>query len=91
MDNLEKMINRLLAKKQTSVLAVDNTADNDDCATDFTLVGESAWITVNNLSVHIKKEHEGVVVDIYGRGSECDDPIASTYAFYNEAEEVANG
>lgn len=91
MDNLEKMINRLLAKKQTSVLAVDNTVDNNDCATDFTLVGESAWITVNNLSVHIKKEHEGVVVDIYGRGSECDDPIASTYAFYNEAEEVANG
>lgn len=39
------------------------------------------WITIGNLSVHPVKTDEGVVVDIYPKGDEGSDPIASTYAF----------
>jgi len=46
----------------------------------------SCWITVKNLSVYINETDEGVVVDIYALNHEMDDPITSTYAFFNEAE-----
>lgn len=54
----------------------------DGC--DYELVGESTWITVKNLSVYVKKTDEGVVVDIFNKGEEADEPLASTYAFFNE-------
>ena len=46
----------------------------------------SCWITVKNLSLYINQTDEGVVVDIYPLNHEMDNPIASTYAFFNEAE-----
>ena len=35
--------------------------------------GETIWITVNNLSVYVKHEDEGVIVDVYGLGAEGED------------------
>jgi hypothetical protein len=52
---------------------------------DYILKKDYAWITVENLSVQIKKTDEGVVVDIWPLGEEMGDPIASTYAFFSEA------
>lgn len=48
----------------------------------------SCWITVKNLSVYLKRTDEGVVVDIFVLGYEAEDPLASTYAFFNEAENI---
>jgi hypothetical protein len=45
------------------------------------------WITVENLSVHIVQIDEGVVVDIYSLDHEDENPITSTYAFFNEGIE----
>jgi len=47
----------------------------------------TCWITVKNLSVYINETDEGIVVDIYPLNHEIENPIASTYAFFNEAEE----
>lgn len=60
----------------------DDPSQHD--GTDFTLVQDSAWITVKGFSVYLKKTDEGVVVDIYKRDGECDDPVASTYAYDGE-------
>ena len=49
---------------------------------------DSTWITVGNISVYIKHEDEGVVVDLYARGVEDRHSLASTYAFFNEAKEL---
>ena len=48
----------------------------------------SIWIGVKNLSVHVVKTDEGVVVDIFANGCEMEEPLASAYAFDQEALEV---
>jgi hypothetical protein len=47
----------------------------------------TCWITVGNISVYIKREDEGVVVDLYAVGAEDRESLASTYAFNQEAED----
>lgn len=44
------------------------------------------WVTVNNISVCVKANDEGVSVDLYSLDQEDSQSIASTYAFYSEAE-----
>lgn len=58
--------------------------------TDAELSGdaESTWVGVKDFSIYIKKTDEGVVVDIYARGYEDCEALASTYAFDAEAEEM---
>lgn len=48
---------------------------------------ESVWVGVENVSVYIKREHEGVVVDLFAKGHEDHGSLASTYLFYEEAAE----
>ena len=51
-------------------------------------VGENAYITVkdgdehNSLTVKLKRDEEGVVIDVFNFGEEDSDPVASTFAFY---------
>jgi hypothetical protein len=47
---------------------------------------ESLWLTVGLASLHIKRTDEGIVVDIWAKGAEDEEPIASTYAFDSELE-----
>jgi hypothetical protein len=49
---------------------------------------DSTWIGVKDFSVYIKKTDEGVVVDIFARGYEDCDSLASAYAFDTEAKEM---
>ena len=58
--------------------------------TDYTLVGSSCWITVETLSVYIHKTDEGVVVDVYPKNEETEDPIGSTWVLFSEGEENGN-
>ena len=51
---------------------------------DYNLVHGAAWLTVNNLSVRIHATDEGVVCDVYPKGYEMEDSIASCYAFFSE-------
>jgi hypothetical protein len=53
-----------------------------DLGVDYELrKGENyVWITVGNLSVRVKRENEGVSVDVYGKGKETDDPLATAWA-----------
>lgn len=63
--------------------------ENKEVETDYTLHKKHnyCWITVDSFSVCIKREDEGVGVDIYGKGNESDPPVASTYAFTDEVED----
>jgi hypothetical protein len=42
---------------------------------------ETTWIGVKGFSVYIKKSPDGVIVDIYARGAEDCDSLASCYAY----------
>ena len=57
---------------------------NSEC--DYTLTGDSVWITVGNISVNVRRTDEGVVVDLYPLHQEMDESVASTYAFFSECE-----
>lgn len=49
----------------------------------------NVWITVNNISVYVKANDEGVSVDLYPLEREdSDESLAATYAFYAEVENV---
>lgn len=47
--------------------------------------GSHVWITVNNLSVHVKHGEEGVSVTIYPLDREMSDSIAETWVTFDEA------
>lgn len=44
----------------------------------------SVWIEIGSLSVYIKRDDEGVSVDIYPTGDEMNNAIVSTWAEYSE-------
>jgi len=48
----------------------------------------SAWITVGNISVYIRKNESGVAVDLYSAGDEMGESLAGTWLTYAEAEPV---
>ena len=49
-------------------------------------VDTSVWLTVGNISVRVYKTDEGVVCDMWPLNSEDGEPLATTYAFFHEAE-----
>lgn len=62
-----------------------NMIEESDCELPKKM--DSCWIGVDNLSVYIKRTDEGVVLDVFARGRETDDAIASTYAYFAEGGE----
>ena len=54
---------------------------------DHNLIEGAGWFSVKNFAIRIHATDEGVVVDVYASGKECDDPVASTYAFDSDVEE----
>jgi hypothetical protein len=47
---------------------------------------DSVWITVGNISVHVRKQDEGVTIDLYPLGKESSNYFTSTYMTFQEAE-----
>lgn len=56
---------------------------------DFILKEEaqSVWITIDNLSLYVRRTDEGVAVDIYPKGMEMEDSIVGTWCLRSEAQE----
>lgn len=46
---------------------------------------QGAWVTVDSLSLNIKRADDGVVVDIFPLDGEDSAPVASTWAAFTEA------
>lgn len=69
------------------VLVPDRPADPD--CNDYTLTPghESVWISVNNISVLIKRTGEGVIVDLWPKGKEHE-VLGTTAVMFTEAQEV---
>ena len=49
-------------------------------------VENSVWITIDNISVYLRRTDEGVAVSLYPKGREMDDEIVGTWALFSEAE-----
>jgi len=54
---------------------------------DYVLEDGCAWFEVENISIRIHKTDEGVVVDLYPKGREDEDAVASTYMYFSEADD----
>lgn len=56
--------------------------------TDYILEDDatSCWITINNISVYIRRTDEGVAVDLYPLHQELYDSIVGTWATFDEAQ-----
>lgn len=52
----------------------------------YALEEGSCWITVGNLSVYVKREEEGIKIDVYPLNDEMGSAISSTSAFFEDAE-----
>lgn len=63
---------------------------DDDQGTDFILEEDatSCWITIDNISVYVRRTDEGVAVDLYPLGQEMEDALVGTWALFSEAQEV---
>lgn len=59
-----------------------------NCGSDFRLKEgfNSCWITVDSISVYVKRGDEGVVVDLFAKGAE-NESQGSTYAYFTDSEE----
>ena len=70
----------------SQALAITNP---DDQATDYELMEghQSCWITVNNISVYIRRTDEGVSVQLYPLNNEFEDSLGETWATFAEASE----
>lgn len=57
-------------------------------ATDYVLPDalNSVWITVDNISVYIHRESQGVAVDLYPLNDENSDLLSGCYITFAEAE-----
>lgn len=69
---------------------VDPPALRAIASNEFEFLGprqSNVWMSVENLSVYIKREDEGVVVDIFALGKEDEGTLATTWAMYKEAQD----
>ena len=48
---------------------------------------KSCWITVDNISVYVRRTDEGVAVDLYPVQGETQESIGGTWATFAEASE----
>jgi len=53
---------------------------------DYNLVDGACWLELKGFSIRVNSTDEGVVVDVYEKGKEDQDCIASTYAFDSDLE-----
>lgn len=49
---------------------------------------DTLWVQVGTISVYIKHEDEGVVVDLFAAGAEDRESFGSTYMFFQEATDL---
>jgi hypothetical protein len=91
-----ELVARLHGYKDNQAMQADvNFADPMALAAesnvDFEFKGprnSSVWISVENISVYVKRADEGVIVDLYKKGCEDEESLAGTYLEYNEAMDV---
>ena len=77
------------------VTAMENQTDalHREDSTDYKLNSnhQSVWVTVHDLSVYIRRNDDGVSVDIYDLNKEMDESLAGTWALYRELPEETDG
>jgi len=78
--------NKSRTSKAEPLLRLDPAGDDES---DFEYVdnpgNRGAWVGIGTVSVYLNPTDEGVVVDLFARGGEDCDSLASTYLFYQEA------
>lgn len=64
-------------------LVLDEDPHNENTS-DYTLVGNSCFVTVGDKSVYVHQDKEAVFVDIFDHFGEVEDPISSAYAYFDK-------
>lgn len=49
---------------------------------------EAVWVTVDNLSAHLRRTDEGLSMSIYPLGQKDSESLAETFAFFNEGPDL---
>jgi hypothetical protein len=79
---------RLSSRRTDEDNLMDSPLIQDDYS-DFVLKEDarSVWITVDNISVYVRRTDEGVAVDLYPLSMEMEDSIVGTWCLRQEAKE----
>ena len=59
-------------------------SQDGDEPSDYILNGEACWITVDSLSIWVRRMGDGVAIDVCPHGHEGDQTIASAYACFSD-------
>lgn len=74
-------------RRELPTLFHEQAADGSAYRLRESRLAEGAWIVLGNLVAHVFGTDEGMIVDITGAQDDAKvEPIASTYAFFAEAE-----
>lgn len=81
---------REACKKARTALAGLPESEELDGSVDYVMAVDAAdqrlWIGVDNISVYIRRNDEGVSVDLYPMGAEDGESLAGTWALFQDAE-----
>jgi hypothetical protein len=71
----------------------DGALTQDGASDDYILKADehSVWIAVGEISVYIKREDEGVTVDLYPLAAEMEESLAACWALYADARGAKEG
>jgi hypothetical protein len=66
--------------------------EKNEGGSDYILKWRNCWITVNNLSLFIRKTRDrAVVIEVYAKGHEAGDALGELQVYYDQAKEyIAN-
>lgn len=80
---------REACRKARAALAGLPQSEELDGSVDYVMAADAAdqrlWVEVNNISVYIRRNDEGVSVDLYPLGAEDGESMAGTWALFQDA------
>lgn len=73
-----------MPEKTTALILDEYTRDEYTMRPEFRHI----WVTIDNLSLYIVRNDEGVSVDIYPKNDEASDSLGGTWVLFSEADEA---
>jgi hypothetical protein len=61
---------------------------DDGCDYELRKGHDFVWVAVDNISIYIRRTHEGAIVDMFARGKEVTSSLATCALMFTEAQEV---
>lgn len=55
---------------------------------DYEIMDDSVWLGMGDFSIRVLKTKNGMITEIYARGCETDEPLATANAFDEDALDI---